>query len=53
MIDGPTLDPTDFYEIRIYVAGQTAKSLTVFANLKKVCEEHLAAKYRIEIIDRL
>ena len=41
------------WELRLYVAGQTAKSLAAFANLKKVCEEHLAGKYRIEVIDLL
>ena len=41
------------WEMRLYVAGQTAKSLAAFANLKKVCEEHLAGKYRIEVIDLL
>jgi circadian clock protein KaiB len=43
----------DFWELRLYVAGQTPKSLAAFANLKKICEEHLAGKYRIEIIDLL
>ncbi len=42
-----------FWELRLYVAGQTPKSLAAFANLKKICEEHLAGKYRIEIIDLL
>ena len=41
------------WELRLYVAGQTAKSVTAFANLKKICEEHLAGKYRIEVIDLL
>jgi circadian clock protein KaiB len=41
------------WELRLYVAGQTPKSLTAFANLKKLCEEHLTGKYRIEIIDLL
>lgn len=41
------------YELRLYVAGQTPKSLTAFANLKKICEEHLAGKYHIEVIDLL
>lgn len=41
------------WELRLYVAGQTPKSLTAFANLKKLCEEHLAGHYRIEIIDLL
>ena len=43
----------DKWELRLYVAGQTPKSITAFANLKKLCEEHLAGKYRIEIIDLL
>jgi circadian clock protein KaiB len=45
-------DP-EIWDLRLYVAGQTAKSLTAFANLKKVCEEHLAGKYRIEVVDLL
>jgi len=39
------------WELRLYVAGQTPKSLKAFANLKKICEEHLAGQYRIEVID--
>jgi circadian clock protein KaiB len=41
------------WELRLYVAGQTPKSLAAFANLKKICEEHLAGQYRIEVIDLL
>ena len=41
------------WELRLYVAGQTPKSITAFNNLKKLCEEHLAGKYRIEVIDLL
>ena len=41
------------YILRLYVAGQTRKSLAAFANLKKICEEHLAGRYKIEIIDLL
>ena len=41
------------YELRLYVAGQTSRSLAAFANLKKICEEHLAGRYRIEVIDLL
>lgn len=37
--------------LRLYVAGQTPKSLAAFANLKKICEEHLAYRYQIEVID--
>jgi circadian clock protein KaiB len=39
------------WDLRLYVAGQTPKSVAAFSNLKKVCEEHLAGKYRIEVID--
>nr|WP_303716171.1 circadian clock KaiB family protein [Methanoculleus marisnigri] len=39
--------------LRLYVAGQTPKSLAAFANLKRICEEHLAGRYRIEVIDLL
>jgi circadian clock protein KaiB len=47
-------DPAEeIWNLRLYVAGQTPKSITAFANLKKICEEHLAGKYRIEVIDLL
>jgi len=39
------------YLLKLYVAGQTPKSLTAFANLKSICEEHLSGKYEIEVID--
>ncbi len=41
------------WELRLYVAGQTPKSLAAFANLKKICEDHLAGEYHIEVIDLL
>ncbi|MGC4072811.1 MAG: circadian clock KaiB family protein [Nibricoccus sp.] len=41
----------DEWNLRLYVAGQTPKSLSAFANLKKLCEEHLAGRHRIEVID--
>ena len=41
------------YDLRLYVAGQTPKSRAALANLKKICEEHLAGQYHIEIIDLL
>lgn len=41
------------WELRLYVAGQTPKSLAAFANLKRICDEHLAGQYHIEIIDLL
>jgi circadian clock protein KaiB len=43
----------EMWNLRLYVAGQTPKSIKAFANLKKICEEHLAGKYRIEVIDLL
>jgi circadian clock protein KaiB len=43
----------DNYELRLYVAGQTPRSLEAFANLKKICEEYLAGRYTIEVIDLL
>ena len=41
------------WRLRLYVAGQTPKSLTAFANLKRICESHLKGRYRIEVIDLL
>lgn len=43
----------EIWNLRLYVAGQTPKSITAFANLKKICNEHLAGKYQIEVIDLL
>lgn len=43
--------PNDVWELRLYVAGQTPRSLAAFANLKKICEEHLAGRYNIEVVD--
>jgi circadian clock protein KaiB len=39
------------WRLRLYVAGQTPKSITALANLKRLCETHLAGRYRIEVID--
>jgi circadian clock protein KaiB len=41
------------YELRLYVAGKTIKSVTALNNLKKYCEEHLKGEYAIEVIDLL
>ncbi|ARS38439.1 circadian clock protein KaiB [Sphingobacteriaceae bacterium GW460-11-11-14-LB5] len=41
------------YELRLYVAGKTSKSVAALENLKKLCEEHLKGKYSIEVIDLL
>ena len=41
----------DVWQLRLYVAGQTPRSVAAFANLKKICEEHLAGRYNIEVVD--
>ena len=41
------------WDLRLYVAGQTPKSIAAFANLKRLCETHLAGRYKIEVIDLL
>ena len=47
-------DPArDVWSLRLYVAGQSQRSVAAFANLKRICEEHLAGKYTIEVIDLL
>lgn len=50
---GSAQDDEGTYILRLYVAGQTKKSLAAFANLKRICEEHLKGRYRIEVIDLL
>ncbi len=47
-MDGQELEK---WNLRLYVAGQTARSVQAFDNLKKICEEHLAGKYTIEVVD--
>ena len=43
----------DFYRLRLYIAGQTPNSVAAIANLKKICEDKLRGKYRIEVVDLL
>ncbi len=43
--------PAKVWQLRLYVAGQTPKSLTAFSNLKQICEHHLKGRYHIEVID--
>lgn len=45
--------PEEVWNLRLYIAGQTPKSVTAFSNLKKICENHLKGRYRIEVIDLL
>ena len=42
---------SETFDLRLYVAGQTPKAVRAFANLRKICDEHLAGRYRIEVID--
>lgn len=44
-------EPGGTYRLKLYVAGQTPKSLAAIANLKRICDEHLAGRYSIEVID--
>ena len=48
-----SVEPHETWALRLYVAGQTSKSVAAFANLKKICEEHLAGRYVIDVIDLL
>jgi circadian clock protein KaiB len=48
----PTMEE-ETWELRLYIAGQTARSVTALANLKKYCEEHLKGRYKLEVIDLL
>jgi circadian clock protein KaiB len=41
------------YDLRLYVAGQTAKSLAARANLLRMCEQHLAGRFKLEVVDLL
>ena len=43
----------EFYDLRLYGAGQTARSVAALLNLRKICKEHLAGRYRIQVIDLL
>lgn len=57
-ISGKTGRPTkrarkNFWELRLYIAGQTPNSIAAIANLRKICEDQLEGKYRIEVIDLL
>jgi len=49
----PNNPEDEIWILKLYVAGQSPKSVTAFRNLKKICEEHLEGKYQIKIIDLL
>ena len=48
-----TANEADVWALRLYVAGQTPKSVAAFTNLKRICEEYVPGKYTIEVIDLL
>ena len=50
---GSSPNASESWKLRLYVAGQTPKCLTAFANLERICEEHLQGQYDIEIVDLL
>lgn len=47
----PHQPDADVWNLRLYVAGQTPRSIAAFANLKRLCEEHLSGRYNIEVVD--
>jgi circadian clock protein KaiB len=58
MIEATATDPSCLadeatWTLRLYVAGETAKSVEAFANLRRICDQHLAGRYTIEVIDLL
>jgi circadian clock protein KaiB len=52
-VAAPAAGNSEVWELRLYVAGRSAKSVAALGNLKRLCEEHLAGKYQIEVIDLL
>lgn len=46
-------DSEEHWELRLYVAGQTPRSVEAFAHLERICEEHLHGRYSIEVVDLL
>jgi circadian clock protein KaiB len=51
--DSSATSGPETWELRLYVAGQSPKSLAAFANLRRLCEEHLPGRYKIEVVDLL
>jgi circadian clock protein KaiB len=52
-VTGVPLDQEERWELRLYVAGRTPKSVAAFVNLKRICEEHMKGRYHVEVIDLL
>lgn len=51
--DSSDKEKPDIIILRLYVAGQTPKSMTAFANLKRICEDYLTGRYQLEVVDLL
>ncbi|HKP66056.1 MAG TPA: circadian clock KaiB family protein, partial [Casimicrobiaceae bacterium] len=49
----PQNGAVELWELRLYTAGQTPKSVLAFNNLKRICEEHMPGRYQIEVVDLL
>ena len=49
----PEIIEEETWELRLYVAGQTPKSVAALSNLRRYCEEHLKGRYQLEVIDLL
>ena len=52
-MEPPREERTERWLLKLYVAGQTPKSVAAFANLKRICESHLKGQYEIEVVDLL
>ena len=50
-VSEPGSGEPEFWKLRLYVAGRSAKPLTAFDNLRRICEEHLSGRYSIEVVD--
>ena len=50
-VEGANVGEGNVLELRLYIAGQTRKSIAALTNLRKICDEHLAGRYRVEVID--
>ncbi len=51
--DGNAADGAPMYDLRLYVAGQSPRSVRAVENLRQVCDTHLAGRYRVQVIDLL
>jgi circadian clock protein KaiB len=46
-------DTTELWELRLYIAGETPKSIAAVSNLNRICAEHLSGQFKIEVVDLL